>query len=364
MVLSSVISALESIAPIAYQESYDNSGLATGDPGMEISGILVCLDVTPEIIDEAISKKANLIVSHHPVVFSPLKQLTGRNPAEKIMISAIKNNIALYSAHTNLDNIITGVNKAICDKLELTNTKILVPKAHILKKIVTFAPHSHADAVRKAMFEAGAGHIGNYDSCSFNAEGKGSFRAGEEASPFVGRIGEIHFEDEIRIEVIFPSPLQSAVIKAMIDAHPYEEVAYDIYPLENTFQQVGSGMTGELEQETNEKDFLNHIKQVFNCKTLRHSKLLNKPLRKIAVCGGSGSFLIKEAIKAGAGLFLTGEIKYHQFFDADDRIVLADIGHFESEQFTIQIIYDILVKNFPNFAIHFSHINTSPIYYL
>lgn len=364
MLLSSIISILESIAPKAFQENYDNAGLATGDPQMDVTGVLICLDVTLPVIDEAISKKANLVISHHPVLFSPMKQLTGRNMSEKIIIYAVKNNIALYSAHTNLDNISNGVNKAICDKLGLVNTRILVPRENLLRKLVTFVPGSHADSVRQALFDAGAGHIGNYDSCSFNSAGQGTFRAGNDASPFVGEIGKLHFEDETRIEVIFPVHLKSALIKALTESHPYEEVAYDIVQLDNSYNGAGSGMIGELPSLRDEIEFLKEVKRTFNCNVLRHSRLLNKPFSKVAVCGGSGAFLIRDALNAGADLFLTGEVKYHQFFEAEDKIVITDIGHFESEQFTIQLIFDILLKKIPSFAIHFSSCKTSPIYYL
>lgn len=364
MILSDIISVLEAFAPPAYQESYDNSGLTVGCRDMDISGIVVCLDVTSEVIDEAVKIKANLIVSHHPALFSPVKRLTGNSLTERVLISAVRNNIALYSVHTNLDNIAEGVNKVICDKLGLKNTKILAPRENLLRKLVTFVPQSHADIVRKAIFDAGAGHIGNYDSCSFSSEGKGTFRAGQHASPYVGEIGELHFEDELRIETIFPFHLKSGIIRALLEAHPYEEVAYDIVPVENSLNQAGSGMIGALDNPLDEKQLLENIKTNFNCSILRYTRLLNQPVTKVAVCGGSGSFLIKDAINAGAQLFVTGEIKYHQFFEADGKIVIADIGHFESEQFTIQLIYDILIKNFPNFAIHFSSIKTSPIFYL
>jgi dinuclear metal center YbgI/SA1388 family protein len=364
MKLSEIISVIESFAPPAYQENYDNSGLATGEPGMEITGALLCIDVTLPVIEEAVQLGANLILSHHPVIFNPIKQLTGKNLAERILLESIRKNIAIYSAHTNLDNMITGVNHKICEKLGLLNTAVLVPLQHGLNKLVTFVPKSHADTVRTALFSAGAGHIGNYDSCSFNVEGKGSFRGQEGTSPFVGEVGKHHFEEEVRIETIFPSVITSVLVKALLKAHPYEEVAYDIYPLENQFTRVGSGMIGELEQHMDETDFLQHAKEVFHCQVIRHSKLLGKPLKKIAVCGGSGSFLIPAALSLGADMFLTGEVKYHQFFDASDKIIIADIGHYESEQYTIEIFYDILTKNLSNFAVHFSHINTNPIYYL
>ncbi len=364
MKLKDIISALETAAPLSYQEDYDNSGLTVGDPVMDITAALLCIDVTLSVVDEARQRGANLIISHHPVIFKGLKSLTGKNYTENIILEAIRNNIALYSAHTNIDNIITGVNQKIAQKLGLRNTRILVPLQNSLKKLVTFVPKAYADAVRLALFSAGAGHIGNYDSCSYNIEGTGSFRGQEGAVPFTGETGKLHFEEETRIETIFPVAKRQMVIDALLKSHPYEEVAYDIYPVEHSYERAGSGMIGELDKDTDETLFLNRVKEVFNCGVLRHSRLLNKPFRKIAVCGGSGSFLISEAISAGAQLFLTGEIKYHQFFDADDRIVLADTGHFESEQFTIEIFYDILIKNLPNFAIHFSSNNTSPIYYL
>jgi dinuclear metal center YbgI/SA1388 family protein len=364
MKLFEILREIEFIAPLAYQENYDNSGLATGDREMDIEKVLLCVDVTIPVLDEAIALGANLIISHHPVIFSPLKQLTGANTAEKILIRAIRHQIAIYSAHTNLDNVISGVNQRICQKLGIQHTKVLVPAAGYLKKLVTFVPPDHADAVRTALFEAGAGNIGKYDSCSFNTTGKGTFKAGEGTSPYKGEIGKLHHEEEIRIETIFPSVYKNRIVHALLKVHPYEEVAYDIYPLDNTFDLAGSGMIGELDHETDAPAFLGLVKDTFSCPAVRHSKFLNKPVKRIAVCGGSGAFLIPLAISAGADMFITGEIKYHQFFDAEDQLIVADIGHYESEQFTIEIFYDILIKKLPNFAIHFSRIKTSPIYYI
>lgn len=364
MNLSEIISVFELAVPVAYQEDYDNSGLAIGDQNMEVTGILLCIDVTMEVLEEAMQLGVNLIISHHPVIFNPLKRITGNNYTEKIIISAIHNNIAIYCAHTNIDNIYSGVNQKICQKLDLENTKILDPLKNGLRKLVTFAPLAHADTVRQALFNAGAGTIGNYDACSFNSEGRGTFRALEGANPFAGEMGHLHIEAEVRIETIFPSVYKSRIIDALLKVHPYEEVAYDIYPVENIFELAGSGMIGELKVPMNEIEFLNKVKSIFGCSMLRHSRFLNKPVKKIAVCGGSGSFLIHRALSASADVFLTGDIKYHQFFDAGDHILIADIGHYESEQFTIEIFYDILIKNLPNFAVHFSSINTSPIYYL
>ncbi len=364
MKLKEIVSAFESFAPLAYQEKYDNSGLAVGDPDMEVSAALLCIDVTVEVVEEAISLGVNLVISHHPVIFKPLSKLTGSSPVERIVLLAVSNNIALYSAHTNLDNVLLGVNHKICSKLGLAEPAILAPLQQALKKLVTFVPDQHADELRNALFDAGAGHIGNYDSCSFNHNGTGTFRALEGANPYVGEAGKLHRENETRIETIFPSAHQKAVIQALIKSHPYEEPAYDIFPVDNTFHLAGSGMMGKLAQPVNETGFLEEVKTIFNCRYLRHSKLLNKPVSKVAVCGGSGSFLISAAIAAGADVFITGDIKYHEFFNAEDRILVADIGHYESEQFTIEIFYDILIKKIPNFAIRFSSIKTNPIYYI
>jgi dinuclear metal center YbgI/SA1388 family protein len=364
MKLAEIISVIESLAPLALQESYDNAGLAAGEPSMEVTSALLCIDVTEKIIEEAIQTGANLIISHHPVLFHPLKKLTGSSVDERIVISAIRNNIALYSAHTNLDNLLTGVNHKICDKLNLLNPEILVPKEGMLRKLVTFVPSSHEETVRTALFDAGAGHIGQYDQCSFNVSGQGSFRALPGAHPYTGEIDKLHLEKETRIETVFPAYLQKRVIHALLSAHPYEEVAYDIYRIENTYGMAGSGMTGELEQPVKEIDFFSHVKEVFHCGIIRCSPFLNKPVKKIALCGGSGAFLAGAAMAAQADVFLTGDVKYHQFFEADGRIVIADIGHYESEQFTIEIFYELLTKKLPNFAVHFSRINTNCITYL
>jgi len=364
MKLSEIIAVFESYAPLSYQESYDNAGLTVGDTGMEISAALLCIDVTEAVVDEARQQGANLIISHHPVIFKPLKQLTAGTGPERIIISAITYKIALYCAHTNMDNISGGVNRKICQKLNLEKTRILSPLPNSLRKLVTFVPTASAEEVRSALFAAGAGNIGAYDSCSFNLEGKGSFRASEGSNPYAGEIGKLHFENETRIETIFPAVWKTRIIKALLKVHPYEEVAYDIFPVENEYEQAGWGMIGELKEPVNSLDYLQQIKDIFRCQVIRHTRVISKTVKKIAVCGGSGSFLIHRARSSGADMFITGDLKYHQFFDAEDLIVIVDIGHFESEQFTIEIFYEILKKNLPNFAIHFSSIQTNPIYYL
>ena len=356
---------LESKAPLSFQESYDNAGLTTGDPDREVTGVLITLDITEEIIEEAIRCKCNLVVSHHPLVFSPIKSLTGRTWVEKTLLKAIKNDIALYATHTNLDSMLqNGVNTKICEKLGLQDIQILDPVQGNLRKLVTFVPIAQAEKVRTAIFDAGAGHIGNYDQCSYNLNGKGSFRGSKETTPFVGEKGKLHFEEETRIETIFPSHLQTNILMSLMKAHPYEEVAYDIYPLENIYPLAGMGMTGYLSEPADEKQFLANLKEIFNAGVIRHTSLPGKKIKKVAVCGGSGSFLLKKAIRAGADIFVTGDIKYHQFFDHENKIIIADIGHYESEQFTREIFYDILTKKFANFAVRLSDINTNPIKYL
>lgn len=361
--LSEIVKVIESNAPPEFQESYDNAGLSVGDDQMDIHAALLCVDITCETIDEAVKVGANLIISHHPLMFNPIKNLNEKDPIARIIVKAVRNNIAIYSAHTNLDNIINGVNDKLCHKLNLKHRKILSPLQGILKKLVVFVPLSHAELLRTALFDAGAGKIGSYDQCSFNTEGFGTFRGSENSNPYVGEKGTSHHEKEIRIETVFPVTTQQKVIQAMLKVHPYEEVAYDIYPLENAYPIAGSGMIGELEHPVDEQEFLRHIKKTFHCEIIRHSPLQEKPVKNVAVCGGSGSFLIEKAIKAGADIFITADLKYHDFFKGDDKILLADIGHYESEQCTIELLYEILTKKIHNFAIHFSKIISNPIKY-
>ena len=364
MKIKDIAQIIESVAPLAYQESYDNAGLIIGHPNDEISGILITLDVTEDVIDEAIAKKLNLIIAHHPVIFSGLKKLNDRNLTERCVVKAIRNEIAIYAAHTNLDSVFGGVNSKICEKLGLQNCRILAPVNDFLKKLVTFAPTADAEKVRHALFAAGAGTIGNYDSCSYNLDGTGTFRGNEHTNPYAGQKNELHFEAETRIETIFPKHLQSKVIRALLEAHPYEEVAYDIYPLDNEFPQAGIGMVGELPEPMDESEFLLKLKDTFGCKVVRHTQLLGKPIRKIAVCGGSGASYLGRAKAEKADIFVSGDFKYHQFFEAENKMVIADIGHFESEQFTKEVFYELLTKKLPKFAVHLSGIETNPVNYL
>ncbi|MEO5783357.1 MAG: Nif3-like dinuclear metal center hexameric protein [Ginsengibacter sp.] len=362
MIIGEIIQHLETFAPVHFQESYDNAGLIVGESIAECTGIITCLDTTEAVIDEAISKNCNLIVSHHPIIFRGLKKLNGKNYVERTIIKAIKNDIAIYAIHTNLDNVKKGVNKKIAEKIGLKNLEILQPKENILKKLITFAPINKAEDLRKALFAAGAGQLGKYCECSFNSEGTGTFKPEEGADPFVGEIGTRHEEKEMKIEVIFPAYLEQKIIRAMIEAHPYEEVAYDIISLENYISDVGSGMIGNLEKPVAEKDFLQMIKTAFDLKLIRHTVLSGKKVQKVAICGGAGSFLIPLAVSNKADAYFTSDIKYHEFFDGEGMLLL-DIGHYESEQFTIDLLYEILKEKFPNFAVRKTDVNTNPLNY-
>lgn len=364
MLIKELVHIIETEAPLALQESYDNAGLIIGQEDTEITGVLICIDVTEEVIDEAIAGNFNFILSHHPLIFSGLKKIVGQNDVQKSVAKAIKNDIAIYAAHTNLDNVAHGVSGKMAEKIGLINTRILIPSTNNLLKLVTYVPRLHIFSVREALFAAGAGKIGNYDSCSFTAEGIGTFRANEHAKPFVGNINEIHIETELRLELIMPKHIKHKVIKALLMTHPYEEPAYDIIPLENQWNEVGMGIIGHLPDPENELEFLNRIKSIFNVGAVRHTRLLNKKITKVAVCGGSGSGLLGAAIAKQADVYISGDFKYHEFFEAENKILIADIGHFESEQFTKDIFFEIITKKIPTFAVRISEINTNPINYL
>jgi dinuclear metal center YbgI/SA1388 family protein len=363
MKIQDIIQVLEEKAPLQLQESYDNAGLLTGSPGWECTGVLCSLDATEEVILEARQLGYNLVVAHHPIIFGGLKKINGKNYVEKTVIAAIKNDIAIYAIHTNLDNIIDGVNNRIADKLGLVNRLILSPKPDQLLKLFTFVPREHAEKVRSALFAAGAGQIGEYSEASFNAEGTGTFKGSDKTNPFAGEPGKRHEEKELKIEVILPLFARTAVLKALFNTHPYEEIAYDIIPLLNDNQHIGSGLVGELPEPMDETGFLGVLKTVFGLSVIRHTPFLGKKARKIAVCGGSGSFLTGKAVAAGADFYVSADIKYHEFFDANNRLVITDIGHWESEQFTTDLLLELLQAKFPTFAVLKSGVKTNPVNY-
>lgn len=354
---------LESLAPLSSQESYDNSGLIVGDPQMEVTGALVSLDCIESVVDEAIEKNCNVVIAHHPILFKGLKRLNGSDYVQRTILKAIKNDIALYAIHTNLDNFRYGVNAEIGKRIGLDNIRVLAPKKEVLTKLVVFVPDDYVDTVMNALFEAGAGSIGNYGECSFSTSGTGTFLPKEGSDPFIGQEGERENSLETKIEVLVSKHILNSVVKAMKGAHPYEEVAYEAYPILNENNFEGAGMIGMLAEPMATTDFLKHIKTTFNCGIIRHTELIEDTIQTVAYCGGAGSFLLGNAISQKADIFITGDYKYHEFFDADRQIIIADIGHYESEQYTSNLLVDVLTKKFPKFAVHLTGGNTNPINY-
>jgi dinuclear metal center YbgI/SA1388 family protein len=364
MQIKDIIQEIEQFAPLPYQESYDNCGVQVGNIQEECTGVLLTLDITEEVIEEALSRNCNLVVAHHPLIFSGIKRITGKNMVERCIIKAISHNLTLYAAHTNMDNMQAGVNRKIAEKLGLSDCRILRPTNQNLYKLYTYVPYDHADTVRDALFAAGAGQIGNYGECSFNLQGRGTFRGNEASNPAIGVAGGAReVVDEVKIEVLVPLHLKQAILKALQQSHPYEEVAYELIQLANTNQTIGAGMIGTLAEPADWGDIFHHIKDVLLVSCIRHTAIVQEKIRKVAVCGGSGSFLLPDAIAAGADIFITADYKYHQFFEAEQKIIIADIGHYESEQFTVEIFDAIINKKFPNFAVYLSTTKTNPINY-
>ena len=361
--IKDLMNVLEQFAPFSIQEGYDNSGLQLGSPDKVVSQALICLDVTPSVVEEASARGCDIIISHHPVLFSGIKKLTGQHYTERVIIESIKKDIGILSVHTNIDSVLSGVNHKLAKLLGLQNLQVLDPVKGMLRKMVTFCPLKHVETVRSALFEAGAGHIGNYDSCSYNVEGYGTFRAGAMANPFVGKENELHEEPEVRVETIFPAYLEDKIVNALLTSHPYEEVAYDIYRLDNYFDQVGAGIQGSFESPVDEKDFLELLKEKLNIPCIKHSPFLGKDLQNIALCGGAGGFLLHKVLGSGLDAFITSEIKYNQFMDASGRILLMDAGHYETEQFTKELLADVIQKKITNFAVLISKVNTNPVCY-
>ena len=359
-----IYSCIEEFAPLSFQESWDNCGLLVGNSEQSVSRILLTIDINEAVVAEAIDVQAQMIVAHHPLMLSGIKQLTGSTDAQRAIMLAIGNNIAIYAAHTNIDAVPNGVSHRMALKLGLVDMQVLAPHGFGLQKLVTYVPASHFDEVRAAVFEAGAGHIGNYDSCGYSVEGKGTFRALNGACPFVGKHGILHTESELRFETVFPSHLNRQIVTALVNSHPYEEPVYDIFALQNADTRVGLGVAGMLPVPESELYFLNRLKEIFLSPVIRHTNLKGREIQKVALCGGSGSSLITNAIRSNADVFVTADIKYHQFNDAEQDIMIADIGHYESEQFTKEIFYDVIIKKFPNFAVHFSKVKTNTINYL
>ncbi len=363
MIINEITEMLEQWAPPSLQESYDNAGLITGNKQWQCTGIICCLDALEDVVIEAKQKNCNLIVAHHPIVFAGLKKITGNTYMERVIIAAIKNNIAIYAIHTNLDNIIQGVNATIANKIGLIQTSILLPKPKQLKKLYTYIIPQHFEKLKEGLLQSGAGEIGNYSDCSFSVIGEGTFKGNENTNPKVGKKLQRSTEKEIKIEIIFPAWQEATVLNALQKYHSYETIAYEIITTDNLHQEIGSGLVGFLQKPISEKQFFELLKKQFKTKTIRHSKFLNKKISKVAICGGSGSFLITNALQVNADVFVTADVKYHNFFDANDKMLIADIGHYESEQFTIELIFDKIRQKFPNFAVLKTKVKTNSTHY-
>ncbi len=364
MKIKELINEIEIWAPLTYAESFDNVGLLVGDKEAKISGVLITHDTLEDVVDEAIAKNMNLIVSFHPIIFSGMKSFTGKNYVERVVMKAIKHDIAIYALHTALDNQYFGVSGILANKLGLQNQKVLIPQAKTLLQLVTYVPVNDAEKVRQTLFDAGAGQIGNYSECSYNIEGKGTYKPNEKANPYLGKSGERHTEKEVRISVIFAKHLQPKVLQKLFETHPYEEVAYEIITLENNNQEIGLGIIGDLPNEVDEQVYLATLKEKLQLSCIRYSNLRNKTIKRVAILGGSGSAAISNAKRSGADIYITADVKYHEFYQGESQMVIADIGHFESEQYTKQFLYEQLTKKIRNFAVALSEINTNPINYL
>lgn len=363
MKIKDILPILEEMAPLGTAEDFDNVGLLVGDAQWEATGILVCHDALEEVIQEAVDNNCNLVVCFHPILFSGLKKITGKNYVERAVIKAIKNDVAIYAMHTALDNDPNGVNKIFCNALGLEDTQILVPKENAIKKITTYTTPENAPILRTALFEAGAGSIGNYDQCSYSSVGTGTYRGNEHSNPVIGEKHQLHTAEEIKIELTYPKHREAAIMTALFKNHVYEEVAYELTALTNKNQNMGLGMIGTLKNELDETAFLQLVKDKMDCGGIRHSGLLNKKIKRVAVLGGSGSYAIKHAINSGADAYLTADLKYHQFYEAEKKLLLCDIGHFESERYTKNYIFDYITKKLRNFAIILSQENTNPVKY-
>ncbi len=364
MRIAEIIKVLETLAPLNRAEDFDNVGLLLGNKHAEATGVLVCHDALETVVDEAISKNCNLIVAFHPIIFSGLKSITGKNYVERSVMKMLKNDIALYAIHTALDNDSNGVNKYLADALGIIDCRFLMPKKNHLLQLVTYVPENEVEKVKNALFAAGGGHISNYSECSFSSVGMGTFKPEERAQPVIGAVGTRTEIPEMKIELLFERGQQVALLRALKEAHPYEEVAYQVYALENDSSNAGLGMIGNLTTEWSETDFLHLVKEKLQLPFLRHSAFTSKKIKLVALLGGSGSSGIQAAKNAGADAYITADLKYHDFFSAENQLLLIDAGHYETEQFIKSKIADFLKEKLPNFAIILANTNTNPVNYL
>lgn len=359
--LRTLLACIEQWAPFSWQESYDNAGLILGDPDRNVTEALVCFDVTPEVVDEAVRIGAGLIVSHHPAIFKGIKRI---NPASRLgyMIKqSLCHDIAWCALHTNLDNTLNGVNSYLCEQLGLKDVQPLAPLQDIYGKLQVYVPEAYAEKLRQALAEAGCGAGARYDACSYSSRGEGRFRAGSQAHPFSGQIGELHCEAECKIECLYPLHKTRQVLDVLRTNHPYEEPAFDLLPLRNEATGQGAGAIGNLQESMQETELLDKLKELTGTHCIRHSGFRGRKIRRIALCGGSGGSFIGNACARQADAYITGDLKYHDFADAGSGTWLVDIGHFESEKFAMELIFRFIRKNFPNFAVSISEQARNPV---
>jgi dinuclear metal center YbgI/SA1388 family protein len=339
MKCDNIIKIIEDWAPKSIAWEKDNVGLQVGSLRREVKNILLCLDVNEKVIDEASKKNCNLIISHHPLLFRSLKKIDiERDQKSKILEKLIKKDITLYSAHTNLDFTKDGVSFQLADKLGLSNQRFLLNKSSNLNKLIVFVPVDNADKVAEAMHSAGAGIIGEYSHCSFRTIGMGTFKGSNKSKPSMGVKGKLNKVSEVKIEVLVNSFDLHKVISSMKKIHPYEEVAFDVYPMVNENFNYGMGVIGDLKKELTAKEFLTYVSKSLRINNFRFNKGSKFRIKKVAVCGGSGSDLLETAIKSKADAFVTADVKYHTFQDAEDEILLIDAGHYETEIHSLNAI--------------------------
>jgi dinuclear metal center YbgI/SA1388 family protein len=362
MKIKDIINHLELLAPPHYQEEFDNTGLLTGDTKTNVTGVLITLDCLENVVDEAIEKKCNLIVSFHPIIFTGLKHLQPLDYVRRAVVKAIKNDIAIYAIHTALDVAHGGVSYRMAQEMGLENVTTLIPKKQIIKKIITYVPITDVEKVKEALFTAGAGNLGNYSECSFTITGQGTFKGDENSNPVIGEQLKRETLEEKQLSMSFLPHLEKAVVAALMHSHPYEEVSYELSTLENAYQNIGMGVIGSFSMPLDQADFLIKTKSVFKTNMVKHSLSQKQKIKKVALLGGSGAFAIKNALQAGADAYITADLKYHDFFQAKD-LLLCDVGHYESEQFTKNLLHEYLTKKFSNFAILCAQAQTNPVNY-
>jgi dinuclear metal center YbgI/SA1388 family protein len=362
-----IADALEQWAPPGSAQSYDNVGLQVGDASRSVERAVLALDCTPAVVEEAERQGAELIITHHPLLFQPLSAVTTDDYESAVALRLAEAGIALYSAHTNLDAAPGGVSFALAKRLGLTDVGFLDGFDETLYKLATFVPADHFDAVRSALADAGAGRIGDYEACAFAHEGTGFFRPGDAANPHIGTAGgDLESADEVKLEVEVARWDLGGVLGALQDAHPYEEVAYDVYPVQQKNSRAGLGAVGRLASPESLSDFLGRVADRLDAGSLRYAGPDEATVERVAVCGGAGSDFVGQALAAGADAYVTADVKYHEFFEAlgpdgVPQLAFIDAGHYETEALTEALLRDWLADRFNDVDWQRTGVRTSPM---